>query len=158
MADINWGRGTVRVRGVGSFSFSISGDKVLALGRISEKEIARPVKASAEALKARIRANSPKRTGNLREGIIVLPKPEQSSTPGKMVYDIAMDAGMNDAFVKMSKSGKRYYYPGSMEYGFRIGRGRRYPGKYYMRDTSVVFAPEHEERVIDAVGEIVEEL
>lgn len=158
MAESNRFGDKVRVSGVGSFSFSISASKKYALGRISEKEIGQPVKASAEALKARIRASAPVRTGDLRRGIIVLGKPERSSVPGKVVYDIAMDAGMNDRFVKMSKAGKRYYYPSSMEYGFRIGRGRRYPGKYYMRDTSVEFASEHEKRVIDAVGEIVEEL
>ena len=84
-----------------------------------------------------------------------------------------MDEKMNDTFVKMIKNGKRYYYPASQEYGFRIAKRRtltpkqaaaykissrneRVPGKYFMHDTfleySLVFADDVEKFVDKVVS------
>lgn len=146
------------VAGVGSFTFSIYGSDLAALSRLSEAEIEGPVRSSASALLSRMQAAAPYRSGALRSGLIVLPGREKSSTYGKVVNDIAFDAAMNNTFVKMSKSGKRYYYPASQEYGFRISRGRRVPGLYYMRDTAADFYAVHEENVLQATMDILEAL
>lgn len=146
------------VSGIGSFSFSILYHDLKALSRMSDAEIEGPVRQSATGLLFRIRANAPHRFGDLRSGLIVAPGHERSSSFGKIVNDIVFDAGMNDTFVKMSKSGKRYYYPASQEYGFRIGRGRRVPGLYYMRDTAAAYYSEHEEKMVESVMEILEDL
>lgn len=45
------------------------------------------------------------KTGNLRKGIKT--KAEKTRIKGKKVYQVAMDAKMNDVFVKMSKDGKK---------------------------------------------------
>lgn len=146
------------VAGVGSFTFSIYGNDLAALSRLSEAEIEGPVRSSASALLSRMQAAAPYRIGALRSGLIVLPGREKSSTYGKVVNDIAFDAAINNTFVKMSKSGKRYYYPASQEYGFRISRGRRVPGLYYMRDTAADFYAVHEENVLQATMDILEAL
>ena len=52
-------------------------------------------------------------TGNLRRGIIT--KAEKTRVKGKKVYDVVMDPSKNDIFAKISKTGKRYYYPASQE-------------------------------------------
>lgn len=146
------------VTGIGHFSFSVLYHDLKALGRMSDAEIEGAVRQSATGLLFRTRANAPHRFGDLRSGLIVAPGHERTSAFGKIVNDIVFDAGMNDTFVKMSKAGKRYYYPASQEYGFRIGRGRRKPGLYYMRDTAAAYYFEHEEHVVEGVMEILEDL
>lgn len=142
----------------GRFTFSVRYPDLKALSRMSEAEIEGPVRQSASGLSFQIQAAAPSRSGDLRSGLIVAPGHERTSIFGKIVNDIVFDAGMNDTFVKMSKAGKRYYYPASQEYGFRISRGRRVPGLYYMRDTAAAYYFEHEEKIVESVVEILEDL
>lgn len=144
--------------GIGHFSFSIYYHDLAALARLSEAEIEGPIRTSAESLLSRMRTAAPYRSGALRSGLIVAPGREKSKAHGKVVNDIVFDAAMNDTFVKMSKAGKRYYYPASQEYGFRIGKSRRVPGLYYMRDTAAAYYTVHEEAVIESTMEILEAL
>jgi len=146
------------VDGIGRFSFSIRYHDLQALSRMSEAQIEGPVRQSATGLAYQIRTAAPYRFGALRSGLMVAPGKERTATPGKVVNDIVFDRAMNHTFVKVSKSGKRYYYPASQEYGFRIGRGRRVPGLYYMRNTSAAFYSTHEENVVDSVLDILEDL
>jgi hypothetical protein len=161
----NWGNKGLKkyedkffVSGIGRVSFSVQYHDLAALARLPEAELAQPVRQSASGLSYRIRSNAPYRSGDLRRGIILDPTAERTAVPGKVVFDITFDAGMNDTFVKMTKAGKRYYYPASQEYGFRIGRARRHPGLYYMRDASVEFFPQHRQAIVDGVNKILEEL
>lgn len=81
------------------------------------------------------RRAAPKKSGDLRRGIVLSPFVERTSLPGKAVYNVTFDEKMNDVFVKYSKSGKRYYYPASQEYGFHVNtrvNTRYVPGKYFM--------------------------
>lgn len=146
------------VAGIGSFSFSIRYHDLMALSRLSEAEIEATVRKSANTLAARIRAGAPHRTGDLQSGIVASATAERSAAQGKVVFDVTFDAALNDKFVKLTKTGKRYYYPASQEYGFRIGRTRRKPGLYFMRDTAVGFYSEHENAVVDGVIEMLEDL
>jgi len=146
------------VDGIGRFSFSIRYHDLMALSRMSEAGMEGPVRQSASGLAYRIRTNAPYRSGDLQRGLIVAPGFEKTAVAGKIVSDIVFDRAMNDTFVKVSKSGKRYYYPSSQEYGFKIGRGKRMPGLYYMRDTSAEFYSEHEETVVSSVLDMLEEL
>ena len=128
-------------------------------GEISQ--IQKIVQTASMGLAARIRTRAPKRTGDLISGIIPSPWEENSAYPGKIVRQVYMDAGMNDTFVKMSKSGKRYYYPASQEFGFDIARRSaltpkqaaaysakprrtRVPGKFFMNDTFIDYIPAFE--------------
>lgn len=129
-----------------------------SLAQSVETQISEVVYQSALGLSYRVRTRAPKRTGDLRSGIIASPWAERSATPGKVVYDVCFDAHMNNTFVKFSKKNKRYYYPASQEYGFRIWGGRRQPGLYFMRDTSVEYFGEHEQKVAAGVDRILEDL
>lgn len=116
------------------------------------------VQTAAGALAVRIRTKAPRKSGDLISGIIPSPWEENSKYPGKIVRQVYMDAGMNDTFVKMTKDGKRYYYPASQEFGFRIARRSmpapnqaaayraaarrtRVPGKFFMNDTFIDYIP-----------------
>ena len=146
------------VDGFGRFAFSIYYHDLKALARTSEAQIEGVVRQSAAGLLFRTRAAAPYRTGALQSGLILAPGKERSALHGKVVNDIVFDAGMNETFVKYTKSGKRYYYPASQEYGFRISRGRRVPGLYYMRNTAAEYYGSHEEAVVEGVMEMLEEL
>ena len=118
------------------------------------------VSASAGNLAARIQTNAPVKTGALVSGIIPSPWEENSKYPGKIVRQVYMDADMNDTFVKISKRGKRYYYPASQEYGFRIPnrsgvRNKRVPGKFFMQDTFIEYVPTFEKDVENLVNKVV---
>ena len=77
------------------------------------------VRRSVNGLLYKVRSNAPQKTGELRSGIIPSPAAERTATPYRIVYDVYMDEGKNEIFVKMSKAGKRYYYPASQEYRFK---------------------------------------
>lgn len=151
-------RATFSVDGVGRIAVSVPVDKMAALGRVSEAQLAASVRKSATALARRISTKAPRRTSALQSGIIPSPSAERSAMPGKVVYDVYFDAAMNDTFVKTTKAGKRYYYPASQEYGFRIRRAKRKPGLYYMRDTAIDFYLEHGQIVSETVDAILEDV
>lgn len=96
----------------------------------------------AEIVQCAIVLRAPKKTGTLQRGICVAPTPEQSKSKGKVVWDVWFDSSMTADFVRYTKSGKRYYYPASQEFGFRMANRtslpgqseRRVPGKYFMRE------------------------
>lgn len=131
------------------------------------------VQSASGTLAVRIRAKAPQKSGDLISGIIPSPWEENSKYPGKIVRQVYMDAGMNDTFVKVTKNGKRYYYPASQEFGFQIARRStltpkqsaaygaaprrtRAPGKFFMNDTFVdyilVFENDAEMLVDKVVG------
>ena len=125
------------------------------------------VQTAAGALAVRIRTRAPKKSGDLISGIVPSPWEENSKYPGKIVRQVYMDADMNDTFVKMTKNGKRYYYPASQEFGFRItyrkavtaqqaaARKTRVPGKFFMNDTVIEYSPAFAEDVAKFVDKVV---
>ena len=130
------------------------------------------VESSAGTLAVRIRTNAPKKSGDLISGIVPSPWEENSKYPGKIVRQVYMDAGMNDTFVKVSKAGKRYYYPASQEFGFRIAnrttltpkqsivfgvapRRKRVPGKFFMNDTFIDYIPAFQKEAEAFVDKVV---
>lgn len=106
----------------------------------------------ARSVAAAIAARAPHKENKLRQGIIVTP--ERSYTLGKIVFQIAMDPAKNDIFVKYSKAEKRYYYPASQEYGFKLRNGGRQPGLYFVKTTAVTAEPQ----VIETVNDITDKV
>lgn len=141
-------------------------DSDLADVRKEMTQIQRIVQSATTSLAVMIRTNAPKKTGDLIKGIVPSPWEENSAYPGKIVRQVYMDAKMNDTFVKVTKSGKRYYYPASQEFGFRIvrrstisrrntpSRSAKVPGKFFMRDTFIAYVPGFVSKVEDFVGEV----
>jgi len=67
-------------------------------------------------------------TGSLRNNIVMR---AERSKKGKKVYQIFVAS--HPHFVKISKAGKRSFYPASMEYGWTDQNGKYHPGYRYMR-------------------------
>ena len=136
------------------------------------KEIAQVqdlVDAAASSLAVQAKSLAPSKTGSLVSGIISSPWEENSKHPGKIVRQVFIDHKMNAVFVKVTKSGQRYYYPASQEYGFRVSNRivttgnssgntatqDRVPGKYFMRDAHVAYAPIFHSQVKALVKKVV---
>lgn len=128
-------------------------NSVERLGKVPLSALNMPVKKSATKVAQLARKNAPKRTGALRKGIRVRGRKEKGSARGKVIYNVWMDPAMNETFVKIAKTrgGTRYYYPGSMEYGFRTRNGRVL-GRYYMAQAAKDLEPYHEQLVLDELG------
>lgn len=146
-------------------TFELTGTEVLEKLRINKPEISRFVETQGGRLAALIRSSAPKKSGDLRSGIVPSPWEEKSAYPGKVVRQVYFDYRMNDTFVKISNAGKRYYYPASQEYGFRIAHQSAMPGttpkrdrirgKYFMRDTSIEYAPVFVAGAQDLIEEVI---
>src|SRR5690554_6089105 len=101
------------------------------LGKVPQSAATQSARAGARIALRAAKANAPEDTGALKQGIIL--KGERTRTRGKKVYDVMMDPAKNDIFVKMTKDGKRYYYPASQEYGFLTVDGGYVPGYRFLR-------------------------
>jgi len=75
------------------------------------------VLAGADIIRDDAKRRAPVHTGNLRKGIISHITWHKNAT--KAFAGVCMDPAMNTVFVKISKNGKRYYYPSSVEYGHK---------------------------------------
>lgn len=101
------------------------------LGKVPQTVATQSARAGASVARRAAKANAPEDTGALKQAIIM--KRERRSKRGKAVYDILIDPSKNDQFVKISRDGKRSYYPASQEYGFFTVDGRYIPGYGYLR-------------------------
>jgi len=124
------------------------------LGKVPQTVATKSARAGGSiALKA-AKANAPEDTGELKSGIIL--RRERSRVKGKAVYDVMMDPGKNDVFVKISKDGKRSYYPASQEYGYLTVNGGYVPGYRFLRraidDNKVAI----QKRVLEVAGREVD--
>lgn len=108
------------------------------------------------------RRYAPKKSGDLRRGIIVMPGLEKSKHQGKAVGQVVIDRAMNSVFQKPSKLGHHYYYPASQEYGFRHrakgGGTKRIEGRHYMYIASRLSAGGFEAAVDKTVRELTKEM
>ena len=101
------------------------------LGEVPQKCVTPAAKKGMNiALKA-AKPLTPVEEGNLKKGLKL--KGEKSRLKGKKVYQVTFSSSMNDIFVKVSKDGKRSYYPASQEYGYFAKNGRYIPGFHFLK-------------------------
>ena len=88
---------------------------ILALEKQMATKLGEAVLAGAEIIRDDARQRAPRDTGELAAGIVAAVTWDKKAP---VAYAAAMmDKNKNDKFVKISKNGKRYYYPASIEYG-----------------------------------------
>ncbi|NCB52282.1 MAG: HK97 gp10 family phage protein [Clostridia bacterium] len=104
------------------------------VGKMPQKHVTRAVKRASGPVLSTARLGAPKDSGELAKGLVL--KGEKHRKKGKKVYDIVPDRAKNDLFVKISKAGKRAYYPASQEYGFFAKNGRYIPGYHYLANAA----------------------
>ena len=120
------------------------------LGKLPASAVTTSVRKGASTVRRVARMLAPRgATGELRRGIAVRSRKERTAQKGKTVYDVWMDPAKNNSFVKLSKTGKRAYYPASMEFGFPTANGGRVAGRYYLRTAAESTEPVLEVLVLD---------
>lgn len=95
-------------------------------------------------------------TGYLRKGI--KEKAEKNRIKGKKVYDLWPDPSMNDVFVKVSKKGKRAYYPASIEHGFKTKSGGYVPGFKFLHNALTNNKNQIEKVIIQTLTDEIDKL
>lgn len=119
----------------------------------------------ANIVEKSIVAKAPKKSGDLQRGICVSNTPEQSIYSHKAVWDVWFASSFSDIFVKISKNGKRYYYPASQNYGFDIPKrttipnappGKNHvPGIYFMQEGLADVAPAYIAACQSLIDEVI---
>lgn len=106
------------------------------VGRAPAKVLTKAVKTSAKIVLLAARANAPVDEGDLKKGIRI--KAERRKRAGMRVYQIGVfgKSGGGDEFVKISRAGKRSFYPASQEYGWTDQYGHYHPGYRYLRNAA----------------------
>lgn len=147
---------------------------VARLGKLPASVTNGPARYAAGRVSALAKKLAPKRTGLLRSGLKVSQK-EKSSVKGKVVFDVRpmsesewtareekRAARGKDAraytFAVTTRGGKRYYYPASMEYGYRTRSGGREEGRYYLRSAADALQQVAEQIILDRAGRKLDEL
>jgi hypothetical protein len=124
------------------------------LGKVPQTTATKSARAGASIAHKAAKVNAPVDEGNLKQGIIM--KRERRTKQGKAVFDVMMDPAKNDIFVKMSKDGKRSYYPASQEYGFLTVDGRYVPGYRFLRNSITENVAAIERKIVETAGKDVE--
>lgn len=124
------------------------------LGKLPQTCVTKAARSGASVAYKAAKAEAPVDKGDLKQGIIM--KAEKRNKPGKKVYDVMMDPAKNNIFVKMSKNGKRAYYPASQEYGFFARNGRYIPGYRYLKKSIVDHTGEIEQKMVDVLSKEID--
>lgn len=138
-----------RIDGMGSLERTFK-----QLGKVPQSAATKSARAGATIPHKDAKSKAPVDEGDLKQGIIM--KRERSRIKGKAVYQVTMDPRMNGVFVKISKNGKRSYYPASQEYGFLTVDGRYIPGYRYMRRAADDNERVVEKKILDVAGKEVD--
>lgn len=130
--------------------------------KVPAKTMTYAVKKAANVAKADAKSMAPptgagkKTTGNLRRAIGIWAEKRRT---GKKIYQLAFSKNYNDKLVKYTKTGKRYYYPASQEYGFKKrGSGEKIEGKYFIRRASKDKKQELEQMIVDELANSLKSL
>lgn len=124
------------------------------LGRVPQTVATKSARAGATIALRAAKKNAPEDEGNLKRGIIL--KAERRVKIGKKMYDVMLDPGKNEHFVKVSADGKRSYYPASQEYGFMTADGGYVPGYQYLRKSITENAREIENKIVEVAGKAID--
>lgn len=117
------------------------------LGKVPQTTVTKAAKAGASIAWKSAKAKAPVDIGELQGGIIL--KAEKRTRAGKKVYDIMMNPAKNAVFVRMTKDGKRYYYPAAQEFGYMLVNGGYMPGLHFLRNSLTHNKEAIEQKVIE---------
>lgn len=126
------------------------------IGKLPQKCVTKSAKKGANIALKDARQNAPFETGDLESGIIL--KAEKTRKRGKKVYQVTMDPAKNDLFVKVTKDGKRYYYPASQEFGYITKDGGYMPGAHYLRDSIDSNKAKIEREIVNVLAQEIDKL
>ncbi|MFZ3132765.1 MAG: HK97 gp10 family phage protein [Desulfosporosinus sp.] len=127
------------------------------VGKAPAKALTKAVRPAAKLVQKAAKNRAPADSGALKKGIKI--KAERRKK-GKRVYQIGVfgAAGGGEEFVKISKSGKRSYYPASQEYGWTDEHGNYTPGYQYLRKAADVDGRMVHSMILETLGQELDRL
>jgi len=119
------------------------------LGEAPKKVLTKATRLSANIVKDAARMEAPKLSGALKRGIKIK---KERAKKGKSVYRVGHFGKdfKGTEFIKVSRTGKRSYYPSSQEYGW-TARGKRYPGDPHLRSAFDSNRRSVEQKILDVM-------
>ena len=128
---------------------------ITQLGRAPAKAITSAAKKGANIVRNAAKNAAPKKTGALIRGIKIF---SEKRKVGKKVYWVTFDRKYNNVFGKISRSGKRSYYPSSQEYGWKQNGGRKIEGKFFMLKAIRLNRQRAEQKMVDELANSLREM
>ena len=126
------------------------------LGKIPQSCVTKAARKGANIPFKTAKQKAPEDTGLLKKGLML--KGEKSRFKAKKVYQVTFNPAYNDFFAKVSKEGKRAYYPASQEYGFKTVNGRYIPGFHYLKESIDDNARSIEKTIVDVLAKELDKL
>jgi hypothetical protein len=108
---------------------------VEGLGQVPQKVATKSAKKGADVVLREAKALAPEYDGWLKASLKIIGERTKPDKRGSKAYQITFDRAYNSKLVKISKTGKRSYYPVSQEYGWKYGSGGGY-GVQYLRNSA----------------------
>jgi HK97 gp10 family phage protein len=135
--------------------FKLEGmDKIVGdmrkLGKVPQGAVTKSARAGGKIAYKAAKAEAPIDEGYLKQGLIL--KAEKRTKMGKRVFGIRFNPSMNSRFVKISKAGKRSYYPASQEWGFQHVFAGYIPGYRYLKRAIDDNKKSIEDAMLDVLG------
>jgi hypothetical protein len=99
-------------------------------------------------------------TGLLLRGIQNAEENSGATNPNKAAFDVRMDKTLTPYYIRIS-NGKRYYYPASMEYGFRGKNSSQkvFSGYHFLKDSATEHSEfihkQMEEKAIEGIEKVL---
>lgn len=125
--------------------------------KIPDRALGKASRAGSNIALKDARKNSPKKTLKLARGIKLK---KEKRKKGKHVYQIGFfgASGKGEEFVKVSKDGKRSFYPVSQEFGWIDEKGVKHEGKRFLRNAIDNNRDKIQKAITDVIGKELDKL
>lgn len=135
------------------FQIDVSGplSGLSELEKFPKSGLKRVMRQAANVIKDEVKDIAPYETGMLANAIIL--KEEKSRTPYKTSFRVTLRS--DPAFVKRV-NGKRYFYPASQEYGWKLRNGEQEPGKHYFKYGGDLTSEEVKQMIVDEFDKVID--
>jgi hypothetical protein len=126
------------------------------IGKVPQKVATTAARQGAQVVLSAVKADAPTYDGWLKAALKLVG--EKTSVRGKKVYEITFDRAYNSKLVKISKEGKRSYYPVSQEFGWKYKNGGYHVGLQYMKNNARAKAYEAEFKIVNVAKTQIEKI
>lgn len=127
------------------------------LENMPQKQITKGVRRGTNVIlkEARARARERRITGKMSKKLTL--KAERSKKKGKKVFQVTYPkvAKFPEA-VKITKNGKRYYYPSSQNFGFKTRNGGKVDGLKFLEGAMQSKSGQAARVIVDEIGKEIE--
>lgn len=136
------------------FQIDVSGPLagLAELEKFPKTGLKRVMRQGANVIKNEVKDIAPYETGMLENAIVL--KEERSRNPYKVSFRVTLRS--DPAFVKISKDGKRAFYPASQEYGWTLKNGEQEPGKHFFRNGGDLTSEQVHNLIIDEFDKVID--